>query len=120
MPRAGRLRHRVTLQSPAGTQDTAGGLSGWTDVATVSAGIEPLRGRERAAHEKYVDEVDTLIVIRWYPDVLATWRIKHASTCCGIAVDQYFGIQAGITPREIHHKDLELPCRRVDTGEPIK
>ncbi len=117
--RAGRMRHRVTLQSPTGTQDTAGGVSGFTDVATVSAAIEPARGRERIAKDKFVDEVDTLIVIRWITGVLPTWRVKHDTTCCGEPV-QYYGVQAAIVAREIHHKDLELTCRRVDTGEPVK
>lgn len=117
--RAGRMRHCVTLQSPAGTQDTAGGVSGWTDEATVRAAIEPIRGRERLAKAEFVEEVDTLIVVRWISGVLSTWRVKHDTSCCGEPV-QLFGIQVPIVPREIHRKDLELTCRRVDTGEPVK
>ena len=118
MARAGRLRHRVTLQSPSAVQDTAGGASAWTDELTCWAAIEPARGRERIAREKFIDEVDTLIVIRYRAGVLPTWRVSHASSCCG--VDQLFGIQAAVAALEIHHRDLELTCRRVDTGDPVK
>jgi head-tail adaptor len=121
MARAARLRHKVTVQSPSYTPDSAGGVSGWTDVVSARAGIEPLRGRERAARDKFVDEVDVMVVLRYQNALSAvkpTWRVKHLSECCG--TEQLLGVQAVIIAREARHRDLELACRRVDTGEPVK
>jgi SPP1 family predicted phage head-tail adaptor len=46
--RAGKLRHRVTLQRKTSTRDAAGQhIEPWTDLGTVRASIEPLSGIER-------------------------------------------------------------------------
>ena len=45
--RAGRMRHSVTLQRQASTQDAWGQQTNtWTDLGTCFASIEPVRGRE--------------------------------------------------------------------------
>lgn len=46
-PSAGRMDQRVTLRTPATAEDALGQrTAGWTDVCTVWAQAQPLRGRE--------------------------------------------------------------------------
>jgi SPP1 family predicted phage head-tail adaptor len=45
---AGKLRQRVTVQSPTGTQDAVGErTTTWSDVAEVWASVEPITAREQ-------------------------------------------------------------------------
>ena len=67
--KAGKLRHRVTLQEDqaAGTQDSYGQeVEDWQDVATVWAAVEPLQGREFLGGKQLVAEVTTRIRIRYF------------------------------------------------------
>lgn len=77
--KAGRLRHRVALQSPSYTQNpTTGEMAlGWTAQGTVSAAIEPLSAREFLAAQATQSQISTKIVIRYRDDVLPTWRAIH-------------------------------------------
>lgn len=63
---AGRLRHRVTLQSYTATRDPDTGdvIRDWEDVATVWAAIEPLSTREFIASAATQSKVTTRIIIR--------------------------------------------------------
>lgn len=73
---AGKLRHRVVLQSPTVTRDEAGGVvSAWADVATVWAEVVPFTGREKIAAGAEQNELDTRIRIRYRADVDAGWRV---------------------------------------------
>lgn len=77
--RAGKLRHRVTIQAPGMTQDPNTGemLTGWADWATVQASVEPLSAREFIAAQAAQSEVTARIVIRYRDGVLPTMRILH-------------------------------------------
>lgn len=77
--RAGKLRHRITLQRPGLSQDPVSGemLPGWQDVATVWASIEPLSAREFISAQAGQSEVTARIVIRHRADVDATLRALH-------------------------------------------
>jgi len=79
--RAGKLRHRVTLQSPGRTQDPATGemIAGWTDVTTVWASIEALSAREFIAAQAAQSEITARVVMRYRPGVEATMRLKHGA-----------------------------------------
>lgn len=78
--RAGRLRHRLVVEQPSVTQDDAGSeVAGFATVATVWAGIEPLKGNEFAQDGQILASVDTLIVVRWSPQLAAMsakWRLR--------------------------------------------
>lgn len=115
--RAGRLRRRVTLQQPGTAADSTGQVVGYTTVTTVSAAVEPARGRQMlgssSGAEKIVKEVTALIIMRWRPDIDATWRIVHETP----AGEEIYGIISIESPQS-RQAMLELLCRRVDTGEP--
>jgi len=110
--RAGRLRHRVTLQSPVETLDSHGQpVKTWADVADVWAGVEPLRGRERAAigpdvhgDAQDINELDTRVPIRYRSDVTIDWRVEFE--------DRHFEIKAIIDP-DMRHRELDLLCKEV-------
>lgn len=77
--RAGKLRHRITLQRPGLTQDPLSGemVPGWDLVATVWGSVEPLSAREFIAAQAGQSEVSARIVIRHRADVDATMRALH-------------------------------------------
>jgi len=80
MNRIGALDQRVTLQSRSVVVDAVGQETiTWTDVATVWAEVEQLRGRELFAAAGTVYENTTRVRIRHRTDVLATWRVVHGS-----------------------------------------
>lgn len=78
--RAGRLRHRLIVEQPNVTRDDAGAeVPGWSVVATVWSGIEPLKGTENFQAGQILASVDTLIVVRWSPllaAMSAKWRFR--------------------------------------------
>lgn len=61
----GDLRQRVTFQRLTHTRDTNGGvIEGWTDVATVSAKVGPLRGGESVQAARLGGDQTFEIVVR--------------------------------------------------------
>lgn len=73
---AGRLDQRVTLQRPDNTVDALGQRTeGWTDVATVWANVEPLRGRELFEAGQMQSEINLRVTIRYRSDVTADMRV---------------------------------------------
>ena len=103
--RAGRLRHRVTIQQlTAGSpqQNTTGEMDDdWTDFATVWAAIEPIRGRDLVAAQQEHADVEVKIPIRYLSGVTAKMRVRHDSINYSIL----YVINPGM-----RDKDLELMC----------
>ncbi|MCW8278920.1 phage head closure protein [Pseudomonas sp. PCH199] len=78
--RAGRLRHRITFQSPGLVQDPGTGemLPGWETVwEKVPASVEPLSARDLIAAQAGQSEASGRVVIRYRAGVLSTMRILH-------------------------------------------
>jgi len=74
--RAGKLRHRVTLQRNAPVSDGAGGEAGnWTTLATRKAAIEPQSGGEKFAADQVVSQETVRIRMR-YDSVTSTITTK--------------------------------------------
>lgn len=75
--RAGRLRHRVTLQAPTRARDAYGSVADtWVSVVTdVPANVRDPVGQNyyAAAQEKL--KVGSEVRIRWRRDVKSTWRV---------------------------------------------
>lgn len=99
---AGRLRHRVTIQSVTETRDTSSGAIAlsWADVATVWAAIEPLSGREFLAAQGEQAEVVARILIRFRDDVVAKMRVLHGS--------KIYNIRAALPDKESGTEHLTL------------
>ncbi|MBV2207427.1 MAG: phage head closure protein [Pseudomonas sp.] len=77
--RAGKLRHKVTIQAPGLTQDPVSGemVAGWSDFASVWASVEPLSARDFIAAQANQSEITARIVIRYREGILPTMRILH-------------------------------------------
>ncbi len=100
--KAGALRHRVTLQTVGETPDGGGGFTtAWTDVATVWAAIEPLRGRERLHAQQLENPVTHRVTIRYRAGVTAKMRLKFGP--------RILNIRAVVNPSE-RNRTLELLC----------
>ncbi len=100
--KAGRLRHRVTLQNAADTADGGGGFTTtWSDVATVWAAIEPLKSRERLFAQQLETPVTHRVTIRYRAGVTAKMRLKFGA--------RVFNIRGVINAGE-RDRTLELLC----------
>lgn len=72
----GKLDQRITLQSRSVAADAAGqDTITWTDVATVWAQVQAVRGREFFAAAQVQQEQTLKVRIRYRADVLPTWRL---------------------------------------------
>ena len=73
---AGDFDQRVTLQSRNTAKDAYGqDTITWTDVCTVWAQVQALRGREFFAAAQVQQEQTVKVRIRYRSDVLTTWRL---------------------------------------------
>ncbi len=78
----GWLRHRVTIETAETTPDGAGGASvAWTDLATLWAHIEPVKGEERVVADHLSGIVTHRVTLRWRDDITGgmriAWRGRH-------------------------------------------
>jgi SPP1 family predicted phage head-tail adaptor len=88
--KAGRLRHRVAIQSKANVQDPVTGemVPTWTTVTgwgSVPAAIEPLSAREFIAAQAVQSAVTARITLRYRAGLDASMRIVHNGTIYNIA-----------------------------------
>jgi SPP1 family predicted phage head-tail adaptor len=73
---AGRLRHRVTIQEKNASRNTYGEeVPAWSEIATVWAGVEPLRGREYLEMRQVQAEVTTRIRMRYLSGIAPEMRV---------------------------------------------
>ena len=84
--RAGKLRHRITIQRPARKQDPNTGemREGWEDVAPVWASREPISVREFIAAKAGQAEISARIMIRYRAGIDATMRVLYRDTVYNI------------------------------------
>lgn len=83
--RAGRLRHRVTIQRPHETRDVQGGVTRtWLDVGTAWASIEPLSGREATIVHQVDSRITHRVNMRYYSGLVATDRLSLSGRTFGI------------------------------------
>lgn len=70
--KAGTLRHRVTVQTPAIVQDTSGTTTQeWSDVGTYKAAVEPLNVREQFMVEQEQASATHRVRFRYRPELAA-------------------------------------------------
>lgn len=96
--KAGKLRHRVTIQAQQNTQDpvTGANIVTWVDVATVWASVEPLSVREFIQSQATQSEISARITIRYRPDLDASMRFVFRSKIynpAGMLPDAVSGIE---------------------------
>ncbi len=74
--RAGRLRHRLSLQSPTFANTSTGTMvTTFGTVATIWGAVEPLRGREFYDSALINSDVTARIVIRHTSDIEPNYKI---------------------------------------------
>lgn len=82
--RAGLTKKRVALDEPVTTQNATGEeVTAWSEVATVWASIEPIRGREALLNGLNAAQMDTRLRMRWSTALDAMnseWRIRYKET----------------------------------------
>lgn len=111
---AGKLRHRITLQSAVDTQDQTTGepVRSWSTLATVWANVLPMKGREiMAAANTPLAECDTRIIIRWataLADLGPKSRAIHL--LADGRIDVYYDIVSK-TEVQMRRQTVELMCR---------
>lgn len=106
MLQAGRLKHRVVIQYPNGTQnlDTGGYSDDWSTLTTVWAAIEPISAREFVASSTENSKVNTRIIVRYRKDIKANMRLWHA------AKDKYYNIEGVLSDKDSGLEYLTLVC----------
>jgi SPP1 family predicted phage head-tail adaptor len=95
---AGRLRHRVALQSPTEVQDPVTGESSkvWVTIGYPFAAVEPVSVRAFIAAAAQQSEVRGQFVIRYRDGVDGTMRLLHrgkAYRILGTLADKESGIE---------------------------
>lgn len=100
---AGKLRHKVTLQSLTTGQDSAGAATeSWSNFATsIWASVEPLSGREYFQAQQVASETSIRVRIRYRAGIVPTMRVVYGS--------RKFEILAIIDPEE-RHREIQLMC----------
>ena len=106
MLEAGKLRHRLQIQTPVESQNQATGDSEitWTAIGVVWADISPISAREFVASETEVSKVTTRITIRYTQDVKPKMRLYHQ------AKDIYYNVEGVLSDKESGLEYLTLPC----------
>lgn len=106
--RAGRLRHRVTLEwlDPEARSDSGERASAWVPGATVWASIEPLRGRLLFAADQANSETTAVIRMRYREEVAnatgKTLRIAHRG--------RVYRIDGRPIDKDLARRELEVMC----------
>jgi SPP1 family predicted phage head-tail adaptor len=76
--RAGRLRHRITIQDYTESQNSFGeATKNWTDYATVWAAVEPVKGREFWESQQINAEITTKVTMRYLAGIKPKMRILY-------------------------------------------
>lgn len=96
-------RHRITIQEFVEEVDEYGTPigSGWQDVMTVWASVEPIRGCEYIEVQNTQAELTTRIRMRYRPGITPAMRVVYQR--------RIFDIQSVIDINE-QHTHLELMC----------
>lgn len=106
--RAGRLRHRVVLEQRTGVANAYNEIPDtWATVATLSAAVEPLGGREFFAAQQVQGAASHRITLRYLAGVSIKNRVRWPDPATG--VDRIFDITA-VIDRDERHRVLELMC----------
>lgn len=112
MTLAAKLRHRVALQTRAGSQDATTGETTFTwsnTVADEPAEVVPLSGREFIQSGATQAGVDTRVTVRWRSGIEPTMRLVFDGNNYQITA---------VLPDPSNRRWLTLMCQRgVNTGE---
>lgn len=104
---AGKLRHRVIIESAVVSQDSFGGeTTTWSAAGTVWASVEPLRGREYLEAKQQQIEVSTRIRMRYRAGVTSGMRLRWTNPDAVVHVFEVVDVIHDAT----HLRQMELMC----------
>lgn len=76
--RAGDLRHRITIQVAARSQNSMGEwIDTWSDLDTVWAAVEPLAGKRYFEAKQANADVTGIVRLRYRTGLQPTMRLKY-------------------------------------------
>ena len=105
--RAGRLRHRIQLQSSTRTQDAVGGATdSWATYKTVWGEVQPLRGQERILADQIQSEVTHKIRIRYDGDTSVLPEHRAVARSRTFAINAVMNVFERDRERELHCTEL--------------
>ena len=94
--RAGKLRHRLIIESPQRASDGAGGaVVTWTQVASIWAHVTPVSARELRSAGQRAEKLTHRITLRYRSGINATMRL--------VGEGRVFNIDAIINEDERDH-----------------
>jgi len=103
MIRAGELRHKITIQSPAEVSDGRGGVSRtWDTHAKAYAAIEPLRSEDVFDQQAIATGAQVRIRTRGVSSVTTTMRVLFGTRVYEIV---------GVVDIDERGRELRLNCR---------
>jgi SPP1 family predicted phage head-tail adaptor len=99
----GKLRHPITIEQVAETQDPDGSvIETWSTYANAQAAFEPISGREYFAAQTTQADVTHRISLRYVSGVVPKMRVKYGT--------RTFDILSVINTNE-RNRELQLMCR---------
>ena len=105
MVRAGRLKHRVSIQTQSTTLDSYGEATGsWTTDDTVWAAVEPVNGSEKDIGEGMASVVSHRVILRYFSGLTSKSRLLFGSRVLGIE---------SIINHEERNEYMKLLCKEV-------
>ena len=103
--RAGKLRHKIIVQSFTVSQDTYGEADKtWSTHKTVWADVQPISGREYFNAKQHTSEISHKVITRHDSTITPKMRVYYDS--------RYFDIESVINEGE-RDKQTTLMCREV-------
>lgn len=77
---AGKLRHRISIESPVPSSDLQGGETiSWLPLRSIWANVRPVRGTEKYHAQSIKPEVTHVITCRYFTGALSKCRIVLGS-----------------------------------------
>ena len=99
---AGKLRHRIEIQSPQEVRDTNGEVANvWVSTAKVWAAVEPLSGRELWQAQQIQSEATIRVRLRFLSGLTTKHRILSGSRLLDVKA---------VINRDERNEELELLC----------
>lgn len=106
--RAGRLRHRLALQTRVGSSNSYSETEyTWSTFDTVWAAIEPLSAKEQVVAAQNQSQTSHKITLRWRTGVLPTMR--------GVYDGRYF-LFGAVLNRDERNRELTVLATEIQGG----
>lgn len=100
---AGKLNHRIRLESLQTSQDANGEtVETWTHEGDVWANVSPVSGKEFIASAAMQSQIVARVTVRYRADIQATWRILFRN--------RYYNVEAVLADVVSGLEYLTLPC----------